>query len=180
MCSLQHGYEAFILPRHVEDCVVQLQETDENVEGLEEEAFCFTDVLILSPSLEPVPSTQSKSILLMISWQAMARTMWLTPSHECFLWMGLSGIRMFEYFGTPALYHTIQRTCKKVWHVMNSDWTLWLMCGAQNGFIQRLGSQICSKSECVMKDWLLCDASEFFWVSHALTSVHLLCEWCYI
>ena len=32
----------------MEDGVVQLQETGEDVEGLEEEAVCFTDVLILS------------------------------------------------------------------------------------------------------------------------------------
>ena len=34
--------------RLVEDGVVQLQETYEDVEGLEKEAFCVPDVLILS------------------------------------------------------------------------------------------------------------------------------------
>lgn len=36
------------LPRLVEDGVVQLQETDKNVEGMEEEALCPAAVLILS------------------------------------------------------------------------------------------------------------------------------------
>ena len=40
----------WLFPRHVEDGVVQLKETDEDVEGLEEEAVCLTDVLILSIS----------------------------------------------------------------------------------------------------------------------------------
>lgn len=43
-----------LFPRHVEDGVVQLKETDEDVEGLEEEAVCLTDVLILSISQKPV------------------------------------------------------------------------------------------------------------------------------
>lgn len=43
-----------LFPRHVEDGVVQLKETDEDVEGLEEEAVCLTDVLILSVSQKPV------------------------------------------------------------------------------------------------------------------------------
>lgn len=36
-----------VLLRNVEDGVVQLQETDKDVEGLEEEAVSLTDVLIL-------------------------------------------------------------------------------------------------------------------------------------
>lgn len=48
-----------ILPRHVEDGVVQLQETDEDVEGLEKEAVCLTDVLILSVYQEPVFISQT-------------------------------------------------------------------------------------------------------------------------
>lgn len=43
-----------VLLRLVEDCVVQLQETVEDVEGLEEEAICLTDVLIQSVYQEPV------------------------------------------------------------------------------------------------------------------------------
>lgn len=43
-----------VLPRLVEVCVVQLQETDEDVEGLEEEAVCLADVLIPSVYLKPV------------------------------------------------------------------------------------------------------------------------------
>lgn len=38
----------------MEDGVLQLQETDEDVEGLEEEAVCLTDVLILSVYQEQV------------------------------------------------------------------------------------------------------------------------------
>lgn len=57
-----------VVPRYVEDGVVQLQETDKDVEGLEEEAVCFTDVLIFSVNQEPVLSLellaeQSTSIL---------------------------------------------------------------------------------------------------------------------
>lgn len=37
-----------VLPRLVEVCLVQLQETDEDVERLEKEAICLADVLILS------------------------------------------------------------------------------------------------------------------------------------
>lgn len=42
------------LLRHVEDCVVQLQETAKDVEGLEEEAICLTDVLMESVYQDPV------------------------------------------------------------------------------------------------------------------------------
>lgn len=57
-----------VLLRFVEDCVVQLQETAEDVERLEEEAICLPDVLIQSVFQEPVilydSAGQSTSILL--------------------------------------------------------------------------------------------------------------------
>lgn len=54
------------LLRHVEDCVVQLQETAKDVEGLEEEAICLTDVLMQSVYQDPVfcqTDNQSPSFL---------------------------------------------------------------------------------------------------------------------
>lgn len=45
---------ALLLCRLVENGVVQLQETDEDVEGMAEEAVCLTDVLIMSVYKAPV------------------------------------------------------------------------------------------------------------------------------
>ena len=47
MCLLKLSV-LHVLHRLMEDGVVQLQEADEDVEGLEKEAFSLTDVLILS------------------------------------------------------------------------------------------------------------------------------------
>ena len=38
-----------LIPRHVEVGVVQCQEADEDVEGMEEEALCSPSVLITPP-----------------------------------------------------------------------------------------------------------------------------------
>uniref|UniRef100_A0A8C9Y9F3 Phosphatidate cytidylyltransferase, mitochondrial n=1 Tax=Sander lucioperca TaxID=283035 RepID=A0A8C9Y9F3_SANLU len=50
-------YQRHCYSWHVEDGVIQLQETDEDVEGLEEEAVCLSDVLILSVDQIFHPST---------------------------------------------------------------------------------------------------------------------------
>lgn len=47
------------LLRRVEDCVIQLQETAKDVEGLEEEAICLTDVLMQSVYQDPVVFCQT-------------------------------------------------------------------------------------------------------------------------
>lgn len=65
-----------LFSRLVEDCVIQLQETGEDVEGLEEEAVCLPDVLILSV-------WTGACLPLSLSARQSTSILWFYPETNC-------------------------------------------------------------------------------------------------
>lgn len=81
MCLLKLSV-LHVLHRLMEDGVVQLQEAEEDVEGLEKEAFSLSDVLILSVHqlfLYKLSAQQRTSILPFLPWHTAERITHLPP-----------------------------------------------------------------------------------------------------
>lgn len=143
------------LSRHVEDSFIQFQKTAKDVEGLEEEAFCLTDVLILSVHREHVflytcqpdnrpPSfdfTLKQTVAgtithspLVVSLRSLCEGRWLTRSKPVF--------EEHRTVFTTVLYLKVHKSCRQAddisrgwlnygWHLMVlQTGPFWLMTSA--------------------------------------------------